>query len=373
MSPDVLESYIRQRLEIDPGPLTHFEWHGGEPTLAGIDFYRNVVELQERYRPAGRTITNGLQTNGLLLNDEWVGFLHKANFRVGLSLDGPREFHDSYRTHADAQGSHQAVERAFERLSRARVPCDVLCVVHAGNVRSPKAVLGYFRDLGVKSLQFLPLVERVGVQEVSERTASAEAIGDFLCQIFDEWLFRDLGDMTVQLFEEALRPLLGLPHALCLFRETCGEVIVLEHNGDLYACDHFVDDEHRLGNLRDAPLRQLLAHPALHGLRQAKSRLPRPCLECDVLEFCHGGCPKDRFVPLTVGQGNKQESTSYLCPAYQRFFRHSRPGLRPLADYLKASLDAPRFGSRRSPAPSVGANQPCPCGSGEKFKRCCRP
>lgn len=195
--------------------------------------------------------------------------------------------------------------------------------------------------------------------------------GIFFCELFDEWIAHDVGTMAVQLFEEALRLLLGLPHALCVFRETCGEVAALEHNGDLFACDHFVDERHRLGNILNQPLSDLLDSPAMRAFGQAKATgLATPCLACDVRAFCNGGCPKDRIVALPDGQG----VLSYLCPAYRRFFRHSRPPLGRLADHLKARLHPSLF-CATPPTPtvrSVGPNQPCPCGSGRKYKRCCR-
>jgi uncharacterized protein len=342
MADDLLETFIRQHLEASPGPSTHFEWHGGEPTLLGLEGFRKIVALQKRHRPSGRTITNGLQTNGTLLDDAWARFLKAEGFSVGLSLDGPAPGHDAYRVTPQGQPTQAEVERAFRLLKRHGVHCDVLCVLHAGNVGSPLALYGYFRDLGVTHLQFLPLVAPTD-GGVSAATASPEALGAFLCAVFDEWIRHDLGRMVVQLFDEALRPALGLAHALCLFRETCGDVVVLEQDGSVYACDHFVDPAHLLGQIDEQPLADLFAHPGLAAFGQAKrDGLPGRCRACEVLVWCHGGCPKDRFLAEPSGE----PGVNYLCPAYRRFFRHARPALARLAVHLKAGRPPSAFGRR---------------------------
>ena len=231
MADDLLERYIAQRLQTAPGPNTHFEWHGGEPTILGLDYFRRIVELQRKHVVPGRSITNGLQTNSVLLDDAWLDFLAAESFNVGLSLDGPADLHDGFRTDAAGRPTHRDVVRAFQRLARRRVRCDVLCVLHAENVRVPLRLYGFFRELGVRLLQFLPLVEwrAEAPAGVSPRTARPEAMGDFLCQVFDEWIGHDLGRMVVQFFDETMRPAAGLPHALCIFRETCGDVAVLPY------------------------------------------------------------------------------------------------------------------------------------------------
>jgi len=373
MDEPLLESFVRQRLELSTGPVTHFEWHGGEPTLMGLDFFRRAVEFQRRHAPPGREITNGLQTNGLLLDSEWIDFLARERFSVGLSLDGPPEHHDPYRRDPRDLSTHRLVVQTLGRLRRAMIRFDVLCVLHDKNTRDPRILMRFFRDLGVRSLQFLPLVERDSTSPhgVGPRTADAEVLGEFLCQAFDDWIAHDLGLLTVQLFEEALRPLLGLPHALCVFRKTCGEVLILEHNGDLFACDQFVDNAHRLGNLSQTPLREITRNPILARFGQDKfDALPDQCRACEVLEFCHGGCPKDRFHTTAEGQAG----LSYLCPAYAKFFRHARPTLQRLASHLVARKPLGEFTTKpaTSTERSVGPNSPCPCGSGRKYKKCCR-
>lgn len=328
MPEDLLERYIAQRLETG-GPKVHFEWHGGEPTTLGLAYFRRIVALQQRHRKPGQAITNGLQTNGTLLDADWARFLAEAKFAVGLSLDGPLALHDAYRGGRDQRSTHRKVVKAFELLRKRRVHTDVLCVVHALNVSEPLAVYRFFKDLGVRYLQFLPLVEpRVDPPGVSPRTPSAEAVGEFLCAIFDEWRREDVGRVVVQWFDEAMRPACELPHALCLFRETCGEVLALEHDGSLCPCDHFVDDDHRLGSLRDEDLATLLRRPARFEFGQRKrDELPSMCRRCDVLPWCNGGCPKDRIRITAEGE----LGLNYLCAGFQRFFRHCQPAMTELA------------------------------------------
>ena len=361
MPDDLLETYVLQHIEASPGELVTFAWHGGEPTILGLDYFRRIVALQKRHRPPGRRIVNNLQTNGTLLDEAWCRFLAAEGFFVGLSLDGPAEYHDRYRVTRGGGPTHRDVVRGWRLLQRHRIRSDVLCVVHAANVAAPTAVYRFFKELGVPSLQFLPLVERTPAG-VSERTPTAAAVGEFLCAVFDEWIRHDVGRVSVQMFDEAVRATCGLGHALCVFRETCGDVPVLEHNGDFYACDHFVDPAHRVGNIRETPLAALLASPAQRAFGAAKrDALPRRCRECAVRALCNGGCPKDRIAGL-----------SYLCAAYERFFTHARPALERLAALWRAGQPPERIMEERRAADSAaGRNDPCPCGSGRKFKRCC--
>jgi uncharacterized protein len=335
MTEAMLETYISRRFEASPGPNTHFEWHGGEPTVLGLDYFRNIVKLQRKHLPAGRTVTNGLQTNGILLNEEWVGFLSGESFSVGLSLDGPDDLHDCFRRSPAGDGTHSLVVKAFELLQKHKVFCNILCVLHAVNSMEPERVYVFFRDLGVKYLQFLPLVSvsRTEKDTVSRESVEPKAFGNFLCRVFDLWIAGDVGRIVVQNFDEALRPVYGVPHALCVHRETCGDVAVLEHDGSFYACDHFVNTAHRIGNIEERTLKDLVSDPALtgFGLRKKES-LPEYCRNCDVLQSCNGGCPKDRFIKTPDGKSG----LNYLCEGYQAFFRYSRAELTKLADHMKA-------------------------------------
>lgn len=375
MADDLLEAYIVQQIAITPGSEVLFSWHGGEPTILGLDYFRRVVELQRRHCPAGKHVANSIQTNGVLLTEEWCRFFAAEKFGVGLSLDGPQDLHDAYRVTKDQRPSHRQVMQGYRLLRRHGVPVDLLCVVHAQNVQHPLAVYRFFKEIGAQYLSFIPLVEQRPGPEggVSERTVPAEAFGAFLCAIFDEWVRHDIGRIIVQIFEEAARPAHGLGHSLCIFRPTCGDVPVIEHNGDFYQCDHYVTPEHRLGNIRDTPLAELLDSPAQEAFGQAKqATLPRYCQACDVLAMCNGGCPKDRIIQAPDGE----PGLNYLCAGYRKFFRQCRPYTERMAallwqgqqpDALMEQLRAEAMQAR----PTAGRNDPCPCGSGLKFKKCC--
>ncbi len=365
MTEDLLEQYILQHFEAAPGPEVSFSWHGGEPTTRGLDFFQRAVGLQQKHKPAGWRVHNGIQTNGILLDENWARFLASEAFSVGLSIDGPAELHDPYRISRGGEPTHKKVMRAWDLLRKTDVHTDILCVVHSLNVHSPLSVYRFFREIGGRYVGFLPVVEhsQETAAGVTVHTPSADDYGAFLCKIFDEWIVRDAGRITVQTFEEASRPLLGLEHSLCVFRETCGQIPVLEHNGDFFPCDHFVDREHRLGNIVETPLSQLIDSRALRNFGEAKrDALPRYCRECDVLDMCNGGCPKYRFIQTPDGE----PGLNYLCAGLKSFFLHSRTPLTGLIARQKES--APRV--RLAPT-KAGRNDLCPCGSGRKFKKCC--
>jgi uncharacterized protein len=388
----LLERCIAQHLEAHPGPETNFSWHGGEPTALGVDYFRTIVALQRKHA-RGRRVTNGIQTNGLLVDEEWARFLSSEGFRVGLSLDGPADLHDAYRVTRGEQPTHALVVRAFELLKRHRVPCDVLCVVHDRNVKHPLQVYRFFRRLGATYIGFLPLVVRYSagsqpnapdtVLHAAPRTAAhrsrpvtpesvnARAYGEFLCSVFDEWVANDTARIAVQLFEEASRPARGLDHSLCIFRETCGDMPVVERDGAFYACDHFVDQAHLVGHITDRRLGDLLDDPAQRSFGHAKrDALPRYCRECPVLSMCNGGCPKDRFIRTPDGD----EGLNYLCEGLRRFFTHVTPWAHRVAleEPGRRAFDELLQPARTTPVvTAVGRNDPCPCGSGKKFKRCC--
>jgi uncharacterized protein len=324
MPEDLLEDYIAQHIAASPDEIIRFSWHGGEPTVLGVDYYRKIVEIQRAYRPAGRTIANGMQTNGTLLDEEWGRFLAAEGFSVGLSLDGPRELHDRYRLTRDGRSSFDQTMRGFEILRRHGIPTDVLCVVSAENVRRPADVYGFFRGIGASYVTFLPLVERRpdAPGGVSPDSVPAEAWGDFLCAVFDEWVDRDIGRIKIQIVEEAARTAFGQEHSLCIFRPVCGDIPVLERNGDLYSCDHFVDAAHHVGNIRETPLAGLIEDAAQRAFGLAKlEELPSVCRACDVRVMCNGECPRNRFACAPDGE----PGLNYLCAGYKRFFARVRP------------------------------------------------
>ena len=373
MADDILEEYIAQHIDASSTPVIRFSWHGGEPTVLGLDYFRKVVALQRKHRPPGRRISNGIQTNGSLLDEEWGRFLAAEGFAVGVSLDGPKELHDLYRVGKRQEPTHERAMAGYELLRRHGIPCDILCVVHAGNVRHPLEVYRFFKEIEANYVGFLPLVEsRPDRRGVGDRTAPAEAFGDFLCAIFDEWLSNDIGRVKVQIFEEAIATAFGQDHALCIFRKTCGDIPVVEHNGDFFSCDHFVDAEHLLGNIKETPLVELLESPSQRAFGRAKlDGLPRFCKACEVLTMCNGGCPKDRFLHTPDGEGG----LNYLCAGYKRFFALCRPFVAELAALRQRrhlegqTISTPAETERLGP--KTGRNDPCPCGSGRKYKRCC--
>jgi len=334
MSPDLLEEYIRQHVEASTEALIAFSWHGGEPTMAGLEYFRKIIEIQKRFCPPGSRIVNGIQTNGTLLDDAWCSFFARERFTVGISVDGPRELHDLYRYDKKGKSTFGRTINGYRLLKKHGVACEILCVVNASNVRHPLEVYRFFRELGAGFITFLPLVERNRDSRsgVSDSSVPSEAFGDFLIAVFDEWKARDIGRVKVQVFEEAVRTAFGLEHTLCIFKKTCGGVPVVEYNGDFYSCDHFVQKEHRLGNVREHALAALLDSPRQKAFGEAKlNSLPEYCLACEVRDICNGECPKNRFITTPDGE----EGLNYLCAGYRKFFNHCRPFVEEVARVWK--------------------------------------
>jgi uncharacterized protein len=324
MPDEVLEEYIVQHIDASPETVIRFSWHGGEPTVLGLDYFRKVVELQRRHLTPGRRIVNGIQTNGTLLDEGWCRFLAAEGFAVGLSLDGPQEMHDRFRVTKDGGPTYEQTMRGYELLREHGVYTDILCVVNAHNVRFPLQVYRFFKQIDAHYISFLPMVEPQLEAEggVDPLTVPPEAWGEFLCTVFDEWRDHDIGRVKVQIFEEATRTAFKQEHSLCIFRPTCGDIPVVEHNGDFYSCDHYVDDEHLLGNITETHLVDLLESPAQRAFGEAKvEALPRYCLECGVRSMCNGECPKNRFITTPDGE----PGLNYLCAGYKRFFTHCQP------------------------------------------------
>jgi len=324
MSDDILEKYIKQHIEASSDDTIFFSWHGGEPLLAGIDFYRKVVSMQKKNLPSGRKVLNGIQTNGTLLDEEWCHFLKSENFIIGISIDGPPDLHNKHRITPAGDPTSERVLRGYELLKKFKITSEILCVVNSANSLHPLEVYNFFRQLGTEYLSFLPLVERdpSGEAGVSESTVRPEDFGRFLSVIFDEWTGHDIGKIKVQIFEEALRPAFNQEHTLCIFKVDCGRVPVLEHNGDFFSCDHFVDHVHMIGNILHKPVSEMLYDPQQKRFGKAKSQtLPRYCLQCDVLSMCNGECPKNRFITTPDGQ----PGLNYLCSGYKLFFNHCKP------------------------------------------------
>jgi uncharacterized protein len=386
MSNELLEQYIRQLIESHRVDQVTVAWQGGEPTLMGLDFYRKAMAFEEKYRRPGMTFLNTMQTNGTLLNDDWCEFFKEQNFLIGLSLDGPRELHDVYRVDKGGQPTFDKVMRGLRLLQKHGVEYNLLTTVNRVNADYPLEVYQFLRDeAGTDWIQFIPVVERINedgltlYQEgttVSDRSVLPEQFGHFLSTIFDEWVRNDVGQIYVQTFEAAVRNWLGMDSSgMCVFNETCGQGLAIEHNGDLYACDHFVEPNYQLGNIQDEHMIELVAseQQVKFGLDK-RDTLPQYCLECDVRFACHGECPKNRF--LTTPDG--EPGLNYLCAGFKQFFHHVdfpmklMAGLirrnRPAAEVMlilaaeDAKLDAALAQASR--------NDPCPCGSGRKVKQC---
>lgn len=387
---EVLDNYIRQYVEAQDIPVISFAWQGGEPTLLGVDYFKTIVELQQKYAN-GKKIENALQTNGVLLDDEWCEFLSENSFLVGLSIDGPEKFHDYYRVDKGDGPTFKRVLRGLKYLKKHHVEFNTLTVVQRHNSYHPLEIYRFLKEIGSGYMQFIPIVERIadapnpdglvliGPEEEKARVSSwsvePKQYGNFLCEIFDEWVRNDVGRYFVQLFDVALESWVGMEPSLCVFKETCGAALAIEHNGDLYSCDHFVYPEHKLGNIMEQNISALVDSPQQQTFGEDKrDTLPDYCRRCEVRFACHGECPKHRFIKTPDGE----EGLNYLCAGYREFFNHIDPYMRFMADQLR-QRQAPanvmawvrmkdlRAEGKRKP----GRNDPCLCGSERKYKKCC--
>jgi uncharacterized protein len=348
----------------------------------GLDFFRRAVDVEKKYARPGQRIENSFQTNGILIDEEWCRFFHDHNFLIGLSLDGPRELHDAYRHDKGGHPVFDQVERAARLMQKHGVEFNILCTVNAANSRRPLEVYRYFRDdLGARYIQFIPIVERdndTGNQEgtrVTDRTVDPGQYGRFLIEIFDEWVRRDVGTMFVQFFDGVLASYVRGYSSLCVLTPTCGEGVALEHNGDLYSCDHFVEPRHLLGNIHQTPLPELVASEAQQSFGRAKAEtLPEYCRACAYLFTCHGECPKNRVLATPDGE----PGLNWLCAGLKAFFAHVDRPMRIIADLLRRGqyadgimkILAQEDGRSLPKAEKIGRNDPCPCGSGRKYKEC---
>jgi uncharacterized protein len=358
MTDDLLKIYIRQILDAQPTLEVSINWQGGEPTLMGLDFFKRSVEYAEKYKKPGQTLLHTIQTNGTKIDDEWASFFKQNNFLVGLSLDGPKELHDVYRVNKGGQGSFDQVLRGWEILKKHDVDVNILCTVNAANGDHPLEVYHFFRDeLNAQYMQFIPIVERATTETlalanqgwsehpgtdrplytqsgdlVTERSVKPDQFGPFLIAIFDEWIKSDVGKVFVQSFDTALANWLGQP-SLCIYQRTCGESLVLEHNGDLYSCDHFVEPAFLLGNIKKTHMIDLVSSDQQHKFGQDKfDTLPQYCRECEVLVACYGECPRNRFINAPDGESG----LNYLCASYKQFFNHIDQPMRMMAQLLRS-------------------------------------
>ena len=413
MADELLEEYIRQLIQGHHVPDVAVAWQGGEPTLMGLAFFQRSIEYVEKYRKPGMRVAYTIQTNGTLIDDAWAAFFKQHDFLVGISIDGPRAMHDAYRVDKGHQPTFDKVMHGLRVLQQHGVEYNTLTTLHHANADQPRAVYHFLRDeCASRFQQFIPIIERVEAddaaradtplraaqpaplqvsapwstwrdrplytqqgQYVTDRSVTAEQYGNFLIGVFEEWVRRDVGTVYVQMFDVALANWVGEPSGLCVHSKTCGLALALEHNGDLFSCDHFVEPAYRLGNILETEMIELIASPQQQQFGQDKfATLPRYCLECDVRFTCHGGCPKDRFINTPDGEAG----LNYLCAGFKHFFQHVDQPMRIMADLLRRNRApseimrwyAEQDAQRQQAFARIGRNDPCPCGSGKKFKLC---
>ena len=376
MGPKTQEAYLRQLFSAHAGaPEVIVAWQGGEPTLMGLDFFRQSIQLERQLAEPGQSVLNTIQTNGTLIDDEWATFLTENHFLVGISIDGPAEVHDEFRHDKAGAPTHHRVMAGLERLRDHNVDYNVLCTVNAANQDRGPEVYRFLRDeSGAEFIQFIPIVERPspgGVPtgtEVTERSVSPEGFGRFMVEVFEEWVRRDVGTVYVQQFDSALATVVGEPGTVCVNTPVCGRQVVLEDNGDLYSCDHFVQPDCLIGNIAETTLGELVDSPQQAAFGQAKyDTLTEACRACAMLAACWGGCPKDRFATSALGEPGHQ----YLCAGYRAYFEHVAEPLAVMAHLLSSDRAPSDIMARYSAADATrGRNDACPCGSGRKWKNC---
>ena len=349
MSDEMLEQFTREYIEAQTMPQVLFTWHGGEPLMRSIDFYKKALALQKKYAH-GKQIDNVIQTNGTLLTDEWCEFFAQNHWLVGISIDGPQEYHDHYRVTPAGKPSWEKVMQGISLLKKHRVEWNAMAVVNAYNAEHPLEFYHFFRDNGCQYLQFTPIVERLTEHEdgrtlasladnreipLADASVTPEQWGNFLCTIFDDWVRHDVGKMFVEIFDCTLANWMGVLPGICAYSKECGHAGVMEHNGDVYSCDHFVFPEYKLGNIRDQSLIDMLYGEKQQAFSRLKhTSLPRQCKECDMEFACHGECPKNRFEKDKYGE----PGLNYLCQGYYQYYTH----VAPYMDFMKRELLAQR-------------------------------
>jgi uncharacterized protein len=391
LNENILENFIRQYIEAHQVPVVTFTWQGGEPTLLGIDYFKNIIELEKKYAN-GKNIENAFQTNGTRLNEDWCKFFNDNNILVGVSIDGEEHNHDYHRRTNSGRPTFRSVMKGIELLHKYRVEFNTLSCVNSYNVHFATETYRFLKRIGSGFIQFLPVVERITdieaeyplrlVPPLFERSASvtewsvgAADFGNFLITIFNEWVRNDVARYYIQVFDTTLANYVGEMPGVCVFSETCGDALAMEHNGNIYSCDHYVFPEYYLGNISETPLTDIVKSQRQFdfGINK-RNMLPGYCLRCDVRYACHGECPKHRFIKTPDGK----PGLNYLCEGYKKFFHHVEPYMDFMAKELKNKrppanvMNWVRNRDNQASKQSIpGRNDPCPCGSGKKFKNCC--
>ncbi|WP_264876515.1 anaerobic sulfatase maturase [Vibrio agarivorans] len=386
MNEETLEVFIQQYIEAQSGDNVQFAWQGGEPTLLGIDFYKKVIELCEKYG-SHKTISHAFQTNGIVINDEWCELFKNNNFLIGVSIDGPEDLHDAYRTTTSGRGTHDKVIKAIKLLKQHNVEFNTLTVVNDKNVKHPLRTYQYLKSIGSNFIQFIPLVEREASDvnnedtwlvnpdekhgKVTKWSVKPGEYGEFLNEIFDYWVKNDVGQVFVQQFDATLSTWVGQPSPICVFAPRCGHAFAVEANGDLYQCDHYVYPEYKLGNIHSTDITTMNNSEEAIEFGMNKSQLLNSkCQSCRYRFACHGGCPKHRFLP---GPNGKLDH-NFLCEGYYRFFDHSQHAMAMMAKLIKNGQSPAlimHYQTEQQANQKVSRNALCPCGSGNKYKRCC--
>lgn len=392
MNDETLARYIQQHIDAQVGLEVQFAWQGGEPTLMGVGFFRQVVALCSQYGSSKR-ISHTFQTNGILLNDEWCEFFKQHDFLVGVSIDGPQDLHDAYRVTRSKKSTHVKVMEGIQYLKKHHIEFNTLTVVHDINAQHPERVYQFLKQIGSTYLQFIPLVEREAQTFIQDSQAltlvhpgesqakrlpwsvASWRYGEFLNGVFDCWVKQDVGRIFVNMFDSTLATWCGYPSGACVTSETCGHAFALESNGDLYQCDHFVYPEYLLGNIHEVSIKEMNNSQEAKQFGEDKMKtLDADCLQCDYKFACHGGCPKHRFSVSQSGYINH----NYFCEGYKSFFKHTAPHMKLMSKLIENQQSPANIMQVIKHNPKqlysmfeISKNSPCPCGSGEKFKRCC--
>ncbi len=375
MSEEVLDKMISSFLALGM-PQSSFGWQGGEPTLMGLDFFRKVISFQQKYGRQGQLVSNGLQTNGVLLDDEWCRHLAKYNFLVGISIDGPPEIHDNHRVTVKGEPSHALVMKGLEALKRNKVEYNVLTLVSDSNAEKPLAVYNYLKDLGVNYHQYIECVEFDSNGKLAPYAVNPLQWGEFLCRIFDEWYEKDKFKVSVRLFDSILAMMVDDVANACSIARDCCQYLVVEHNGDVFPCDFFVEPDLKLGNVMDGSWEDFIGSQKYKAFGERKSMWNAKCDNCQYIRFCSGCCPKNRS-----GRGQNPRELSALCAGWELFFQHTLERFRKIAGHVRRerelALERERTARRMEMAKlnpgsrKIGRNDPCHCGSGIKYKKCC--
>ena len=385
MTVETLETYIQQVIQSHQGSEVTIAWQGGEPTLMGVDFYRKAIEFQQKHRRPGMTFENTMQTNGTLLNEEWCEFFKENNFLIGISLDGPAHLHDVHRVDKGGRPTFDRVMQGLRLLQSHGVEHNILVAVNSVNADYPQEVYQFLRDDAKATwIQFIPVVERINesglnlIQEgdhVSTRSVRPAQFGRFLIQIYEMWVQNDVGKVFIQTFEAALRNWLGINPGMCVFERTCGFGMALEHNGDLYSCDHFVEPDYLLGNIHSSHMADMIGSSTQTAFGQAKfDTLPKYCLDCPVYFACKGECPKNRFLVTPNGD----PGLNYLCVGYKAFFQRINESMQIMSYLMRSGSEvskimpimSEKFSALESDYAPAKPDKPCPCGSGLQFQEC---